>query len=233
MISYADTTTADPSHMRAMFLTGLLLDHLMPFPRPLQQLQNALEDPSTDLQKACSALEADPLLAGNFLGIARMAEPSEPNATLDQWIVLLGKQRSWAVAVAAFVLTQIDGECCLPVLKRLAALGRQRGVAALELALLAEDEAPEQAYAFGVLSIIGLLPLIDIAYPENDNAAWIGLSPEAMARQREQFGADCQELSHWISLLWRLPLKIQDSRALPETLGPEYSTHTKTSPYRL
>lgn len=227
MSSLADTTIADPIHARTMYLTGLLLDHLTPFPRPLQQLQNVLEDPSTDLQKACEALEADPLLCANFRNIAVMAEPSEPNTTLDQWIVLLGKQRTWSVAVAAFVLEQIDGEFAPPALKKLGGLARQRGASALQVALLTEDEAPEQAWAFGVLSVIGLLPLIDIASPA-DNAAWIGLSPEATARQREQFGTDGLELYQWISLLWRLPIQTQDSPA------PECNPiHPRSSEYRL
>jgi HD-like signal output (HDOD) protein len=228
MIPNADTTTADPTHARTIYLTGLLLDHLLPFPRPLQQLQSALEEPSTDLQKACAALEADPLICANFLHIAGMAEPTEPNATLDQWIVLLGKQRAWSVAAAAFVLQQIDGEYARPALKRLAALARQRGIAALEMALLAEDEAPEQAYAFGVLSVVGLLPLIDIADLPAENAPWIGLAPESITRQRELFGTDCQELGHWISLLWRLPVGMQDEPA------PEYSPMPpRPSDYRL
>jgi len=206
MISFADTSNPDADRLRTAFLTGLLLDHLPPFPAFLQQLQCILHDCAIDLEKACVALNTHPAVRGNFMRIAGMAEPNETALPLDHLIVLLGRQRAWTVAVASFVMAEIDNDRALPVLRRIAHFGEEQGAIAATLALLTEDEAPEQAYVSGFLSIIGLLPLIDIAALQNECPAWIGISPAAIAAQRGQFGTDCAELACWIRLLWRLPL---------------------------
>jgi len=206
MISFADTSKPDADRLRTAFLTGLLLDHLPPFPAFLQQLQCILHDCAIDLEKACVALNTHPAVRGNFMRIAGMAEPNETAPPLDHLIVLLGRQRAWTVAVASFVMAEIDNDRALPVLRRIAHFGEEQGAIAATLALLMEDEAPEQAYVSGFLSIIGLLPLIDIAALQNECPAWIGISPAAIEAQRGQFGTDCAELACWIRLLWRLPL---------------------------
>jgi HD-like signal output (HDOD) protein len=230
MISFADPSKPDSDHLRTAFLAGLLLDHLPPFPAFLRQFQCILNDCTIDLEKACVALGSHPAVCGNFMRIAGMAEPNETALPLDHLILLLGRERAWTVAVASFVMAKIDNDRSLPVLRRIARFGEEQGGIAATLALLTEDEAPEQAYVSGFLSIIGLLPLIDMAPLQNDCPAWIGISPAAIAAQRGQFGTDCVELACWIRLLWQLPLEPHE--IMPAELDAELHAPQGPPPVR-
>jgi HD-like signal output (HDOD) protein len=186
----------------------LLLDHLPLFPRYLQQLQCVLEDSSTDLEEACATLREHSTIHKNFLMLANLAETEAPNLPLDHLVLLLGKRRAWSIAVAAFLLTQIDNEWVTPAMRQVATLGREQGIKALASAKLADEDAPEQAYISGLFSVIGLLPLIDICLEEIPD--WVGISGDAIRKQQELFGTDCVELGHWIRLLWHVPLESKD-----------------------
>src|SRR6266567_3771828 len=99
MISCADGGVARPGlpkgkddYVRTVLLAELLADHLPRLPWYLRELQCALEGCSTDLERVCAAVKANPVVCENFIRIGSMAEPAEPiRLPVDHLVVLLGK----------------------------------------------------------------------------------------------------------------------------------------------
>lgn len=201
-------------YTRAVLLTELLADHLPQLPWFLRNLQCALEDSSTVLEKVCAALESHPRIYADFIRIACIAEPAHPIAMpVDQLVVLMGKDRVWTTAIAAFLLHELNNTWSSVAQKEIAAIAIMRANAALATADLDDDLAIQQAYVSGILSIIGLLPLLHFSGETERIPEWLNLSDEAAQQQREKFGADFLELGRWAQFLWRLPLDGLDAEA--------------------
>lgn len=201
-------------YTRAVLLTELLADHLPQLPWFLRNLQCALEDSSTVLEKVCAALESHPRICADFIRIACIAEPAHPIAMpVDQLVVLMGKDRVWTTAIAAFLLHELNNTWSSVAQKEIAAIAIMRANAALATADLDDDLAIQQAYVSGILSIIGLLPLLHFSGETERIPEWLNLSDEAAQQQREKFGADFLELGRWAQFLWRLPLDGLDAEA--------------------
>jgi HD-like signal output (HDOD) protein len=207
-----------------VLLTELLADHLPHFPWYLRDLQCALEVCSTDLERVCSALKASPTVCENFIRIGSMAESAEPICLpIDHLVVLLGKQRVWTVAVSAFLLTEIDSTWSTVAKKAVARLALTRASNAAARAKIDDGDA-DQAYAAGVLSVAGLLLLVEASGITDHVPEWIEVSAEAIEKQRELFGTDFLELDRWIRVIWRLPLEMVYSTAElapPQPFGKE------------
>jgi HD-like signal output (HDOD) protein len=214
MMSHADGGVVRPGtprgaddYVRTVVLTELLADHLPRLPWYLRDLQCALEGCSTDLQRVCTALRASPTICENFIRIGSMAEPAEPICLpVDHLVVLLGKQRVWTVAIAAFLLTEIDSRWSSAAKKEVANLALKRANHAVAAAKAADDETPDQAYVAGILSVAGLLPLVEASGVADHAPEWIEVAAEAVTKQRELFGTDFLEIDRWIRVIWRLPL---------------------------
>jgi hypothetical protein len=184
-------------------LTDLLSDHLPALPWFLRELRCALEDGSTHLDRVVSMLRVHPAVCENFVRIGSLAEPAQPiRLPLDHLVILLGKRRTWAVAVTSFVLSEIGSPWSTLTQKEVSDLSLKTAGNLLDRANQAEDEEPEQAFVRGALSIAGLLPMIDSCGLTDRVPDWVGTSPEAAQLQRELFGTDFVELNCWIRLLW-------------------------------
>jgi HD-like signal output (HDOD) protein len=218
MTSFLDHRSALPEtlkgkddYVRTVLLTELLADHLPRLPWFLKNLQCALDDSSTVLEKACAALEVHPRICADFIRISSMAERVQPIAiAVDQLVVLLGKERVWNTAVAAFLLHELNSTWSSHAQKAVASIAMTRANNARVLASEdSEDEEsdPEQAYVSEILSIIGLLPLLHFSNDEDQLPDWLDVSAEAVQKQRESFGTDFLELGRWARLLWKLPLE--------------------------
>jgi hypothetical protein len=148
-------------------------------------------------------LQAHPAVCENFVRIGSMAEPVQPiRLSLDHLVVLMGKQRSWSVAVAAFVLAEISSPWSTLTQKEVADIALSNAGKLLDRANKSQNEEPEQSFVKGVLSISGLLPLIDSCGLTERAPEWLGTSAEAIQLQRELFGTDFVELNCWIRVLW-------------------------------
>ncbi len=195
-------------YVRTVLLTELLADHLPHLPWYLRDLQCALEGCSADLERVCAALRASPTVCENFIRIGSLAEPAEPICLpIDHLVVLLGKQRAWTVAVAAFLLSEIDSTWASVAKKEVAKLALMRASNAAARAKI-EDGDADQAYAAGVLFVAGLLPLVEASGITDHVPEWIEVSAEAIEEQRELFGTDFLEIDRWIGVIWRLPLEM-------------------------
>jgi HD-like signal output (HDOD) protein len=202
------TLTGQDDYVRSVLLTELLADHLPRLPWFLKNLQCALEDSSTVLEKVCTALEAHPRICADFIRIGCMAEPAHPIVVaVDQLVVLLGKRRVWTTAVAAFLLHELNSTWSNAAQKEVASIGLGLASNALAMARAVEDTSLEQAYVSGILSIAGLLPLLYLSGVTDQVPDWLDVSPEAAQKQRELFGTDFLELGLWARLLWKLPLE--------------------------
>lgn len=211
------TLQGKDDYERTILLTELLADHLPRLPWFLKNLQCALEDSSTVLEKVCTALEAHPRICADFIRIGCMAEASQPiMIPVDQLVVLLGKRRVWTTAVAAFLLHELNSTWSNHAQKEVASIGLKRAHKALAMARAAEDASPEQAYVSAILSIAGLLPLLYLSGVTDQVPDWLDVSPEAAQKQRETFGTDFLELGRWARLLWRLPLTDCGTEAICE-----------------
>lgn len=202
------TLKGKDDYTRTVLLTELLTDHLPRLPWFLRNLQCALEDSSTVLERVCTALEAHPRICADFIRIGCMVEPAQPiSIPVDQLVVLLGKRRVWTTAVAAFLLHELNSTWSNTAQKQAASIGLARANTALAMARAAEDPFLEQAYVFGILAVAGLLPLLYLSGVTDHVPDWLDLSPEAVQKQREIFGTDSLELGRWARLLWKLPLE--------------------------
>lgn len=209
-------------YVRTVLLTELLTDHLPRLPLYLRELQCALEGSSTDLEKVCVIVKSNPIFCENFVRIGSMAESVEPiRLPVDHLVVLLGKQRVWTVAVAAFLLTEIGSNWSSMAKKKVARIALTRANRALASAKAVDDSAPEQAYAAGVLSVAGLLPLVDVSCASDQVPEWIDSAEEALEKQRKFFGTDFLELNRWIRVIWRLPLDTPYAMTEPVRYQPE------------
>jgi len=213
-------------YVRTVLLTELLADCLPRLPWYLRELQSALEAGSTDLEKVCLALKVNPAICENFARIGCMAEPAEPiRMPLDHLVVLLGKQRVWTVAVAAFLLTEIDNNWSSVAKREVASIALARANAAVVRAKADEDVALDQVYAGGVLSVIGLLPLVEASGVTDHAPEWIEVAAEAIDKQREVFGTDFLELDRWVRMIWRLPMEMSYAVAEPVSVQPYVPEH--------
>lgn len=195
-------------YARTVLLTELLADHLPRLPWFLKNLQCALDDSSTVLEKVCSALEAHPKICADFVRISGLADPVQPiSVALDQLVVLLGKERVWNTALAAFLLHELNSSWSSPAQKAVASIAITRANYALVLAGEIDESDAEQVYVSEILSIIGLLPLLHFCNVEDQLPEWLDVSADAAGRQREIFGTDFLELGRWTRLLWKLPLE--------------------------
>lgn len=211
------TLKGQDDYVRTVLLTQLLADHLPQLPWFLRNLQCTLEDCSTVLENVCSALEAHPRICAGFVRIACMAELAQPvTAPIDQLVVLLGKQRAWTTAMAAYVLHELNSTWSNPAQKQVASIGIIRANKALVEARACEDPAAEQSYVAGILSIAGLLPLVNLKGGMDAAPDWVGVSSEAVQKQREIFGTDFLELGRWVRLLWKLPLEDSYTEVMAE-----------------
>ncbi len=214
--------TPDNGYMKTQLLTELLVDHLPRLPWFLRDVQSALEDGSTDLYSVCGALKAHPAILENFVRIGAMAEPAQPiRMPLDHLVVLLGKQRTWSVALAAYVLAEMTSAWATAARQEAGSIGLALANNALARARMVDAEAPEQAFAAGVLSVIGFLPLLEASGETNCLPEWLDSSKEAIHLQREIFGTDFLELNCWIRLLWRLPLLAPEQTVAVEPVRSE------------
>ena len=209
---------ADPGdYVQTLRLTEMLVDHLPRLPWFLRELQSILEDGSTDLEAACAVLKAHPAVCENFMRIGAMAEPAQPiRIPVDHVIVLLGKQRVWSTALAAYLLTELSSPWTTPAKREAGNIGLAYANREFARARMNDDEAPEQAYVSGLLSVAGLLPLIEASSATDSLPQWLDATKEAICEQRQVFGTDFVELNCWIRLLWRLPLlPMEQALALP------------------
>ncbi|HZU30291.1 MAG TPA: hypothetical protein VFB79_04195 [Candidatus Angelobacter sp.] len=194
-------------YVRSVLLTELLADHLPRLPWFLRNLQCTLEESSTVLENVCKALEAHPAVCTNFVRIACMAEPAQPIfPQLDQIVIMLGKERVWNTAVAAYLLVDLNSTWSTIPKRAVAMAGLAKGDDAFVKACNAGEPAAEQAYVSGILSIVGLLPLLNVSGVTDRVPDWLGTSSVAIDKQRETFGTDFLELDRWVRLLWKLPL---------------------------
>jgi hypothetical protein len=236
MTSYPQHGTSSPEtlkgkddYVRTVLLTGLLADHLPRLPWFLRNLQCALEDSSTVLEKVRASLEVHPRICSDFIRISCMAEPAQPIAIpVDQLIVLLGKDRVWATVIAAFLLHELNSSWSTRAQKEVASIAVACAYNALAVAGEDEGEATEQAYVSGVLSVIGLIPLLHLSREMDRVPDWLDVSAEAAGKQREIFGTDFIEIGRWARLLWKLPLE----EANPEVMFSSSSelSYSKTLP---
>src|SRR5260221_269450 len=207
-------------YVRTVLLTELLADHLPHLPWYLRDLQCALEGCSTDVEGVCAARRATPRVCENFTRTVSWAEPAEPICLpIDHLVVLLGKQRAWTVAVAAFLLSEIDSTWASVAKKEVAKLALRHASNAAARAKI-EDGDADQAYAAGVLSVAGLFPLVEASGIADHVPEWIGVSAEAIEKQRELFGTDFLEIGRWIGVIWRLPLEMTYSTVELTTSQP-------------
>jgi hypothetical protein len=208
MILLADqglaTTERDSfAYAKTTLLTELLTAHLPGLPWFMGELRCALEDGSTHLERVVNMLKVHPAVCENFVRIGSMAEPAQPiRLPLDHLVILLGKRRTWSVAVTSFVLAEIGSPWSTLTQKEVADLGLKTAGNLLDRANRSEHEEPEQAFVQGALSIVGLLPMIDSCALTDRVPDWLGTSSEAVQLQRELFGTDFIELNCWIRLLW-------------------------------
>jgi hypothetical protein len=194
-------------YVRTVLLTELLADHLPKLPWFLRNLQCALEDSCTVLEKVCAALETHPQICSDFIRIACMAEPVQPIVVpVDQLVVMLGKNRVWTTAMAAFLLHELNSNWSSRAQKEVASIAVARAYKSLVTAREDDDQAPEAAYVSGILSIIGLMPLLHMSGETDYVPDWLDVSAEAAGKQRETFGTDFLEIGRWARLLWKLPL---------------------------
>jgi HDOD domain-containing protein len=202
---------------RTLKLTEMLVDHLPRLPWFLRELQSILEDGSTDLEAACAVLKAHPAVCENFMRIGAMSEPAQPiRIPVDHVIVLLGKQRVWTTALAAYLLTELSSSWTTAARQEAGNIGLAYANRELARARMDNNETPEQAYAHGLLSVAGFLPLIEASGETDCAPPWLDATKEAICEQREIFGTDFLELNCWIRLLWRLPLlPAEQALALP------------------
>ena len=136
-----------------------------------------------------------------------MAEPVQPIVVpVDQLVVMLGKNRVWTTAMAAFLLHELNSNWSSRAQKEVASIAVARAYKALVTAREDDDQAPEAAYVAGILSIIGLMPLLHLSGETDYVPDWLDLSTEAAGKQREIFGTDFLEIGRWARLLWKLPL---------------------------
>ena len=199
----ATTERENLAYSRTTRLTELLAAHLPGLPWFMQELRCALEDGSTHLERVVNMLKAHPTVCENFVRIGSKAEPAQQIRTpLDHLVLLLGKRRSWSVAVASFVLAEIGSPWSTLPRKEVAVLGLRIADELFARAQRSGDEEPDQAFVQGILSIAGLLPMIDSWGLTDRVPDWLGTSSEAVQSQRELFGTDFIELNCWIRLLW-------------------------------
>jgi HD-like signal output (HDOD) protein len=191
--------------LRTVYLTELLIDQLPSLSRPMHDLYRLLEA-DIDPEKISATLMQDLNLCMHFVELGGLAELAAFAISLDHLVVMLGKSRVWTVAVGAFLLKEIETSVSIPVLSQVRDLARQQASIALSEATAREEPACEQAYVYGLLSVIGLLPLIELTALEEDIQGWVGISAAAVAKQRQYFGTDYIELSRWIKRLWHVPL---------------------------
>jgi HD-like signal output (HDOD) protein len=212
-------------YVRAVLLTELLADHLPTLPWFLRNLQCALEDSSTVLEKVCAALAVHPRICADFIRLACIAEPAQPiTVPVDQLIVLLGKDRVWTTVIAAFLLHELSSTWSTRAQKEVASIAVTRANNALAIASEDEDMAPQEAYISGILSVVGLLPLLHLSGETDFVPDWLDVSTDAVQKQREIFGMDFLELGRWAQLLWKLPLEAPDTQVMfDQSPAPSYS----------
>jgi hypothetical protein len=193
------------AYARTVRLTQLLSDHLPRLPWFMREVHCALEDGSTHLERVVEMLRIHPTVCDNFVRIGSLAEPAEPiRLPLDHLVVLMGKQRTWSAAVASFVLSEISSPWSSLTQKEVAGMALKAASSLLNEARELDDVEPEQSFVKGVLSICGLLPLIDSCGLTGRVPEWMGTSPEAVQLQRDLFDTDFVELNCWIQMIWRV-----------------------------
>lgn len=206
--AWPETLKGKDDYVRSVLLTELLADHLPRLPWFLKNLQCALDDSSTVLEKVCAALQVHPRICADFIRLSCMAERVQPIAVaVDQLVVLLGKERVWNTAIAAYLLHELNSSWSSRAQRAVASIAVTRASNALVLSGEEEESDSQQAYVAEILSIIGLLPLLHFSGDEDQLPEWLDISADAVQRQREIFGTDSLELGRWARLLWKLPLE--------------------------
>jgi HD-like signal output (HDOD) protein len=224
-----ETLKGKDDYVRTVLLTELLADYLPRLPWFLKNLQCALDDSSTVLEKACAALEVHPRICADFIRISCMADRVQPiDIAVDQLVVLLGKERVWTTAIAAFLLHELNSTWSSHAQRAVASIAVTRANNALVLSSEEEDSAPEQAYVSEILSIVGLLPLLHFCNDEDQLPDWLDVSAEAVHKQREIFGTDFLELGRWARLLWKLPLENPNPEVMFQ--APQAISHSQILP---
>ncbi len=188
----------EDDYVRTVLLTELLADYLPRLPWYLRELQCALEVCSTDLEKVCVTLKTNPAICENFVHIGNMAEPAEPiRMPLDHLVVLLGKQRVWTVAVAAFLLAETNNNWSSIAKREVANIAMARAKAAVTRAKTNDDADLDQVYAAGVLSVIGLLPLVEASGVTDQVPEWIEVAAEAIIAAGQRARLPDQTTGEW------------------------------------
>jgi HD-like signal output (HDOD) protein len=204
---------AAPRH----FLWRLLADHLPRRPFWLQQLNVVLNAETIDLARGVELIGTEPLFRAEFVRICRLAELPSSDDRLDNFLVLLGRERVRTVAVGAF-LTSFLATQNSPLLAEFARRIDRLGSMASRLALSSDNTDAAEAYVAGLVHHAGTLPLLRaIDLNNNLSSAWLDFTTESITTQWMRFGTDSIELGQAIALLWDYPLTLRQSlRVSPE-----------------
>jgi HD-like signal output (HDOD) protein len=198
---------AAPRH----FLWRLLADHLPRLPFWMQQLNGVLKAGTIDLMRAVELVETEPVFRAEFIRICRLAELPSSDDRLDNFLVLLGGERSRTVAVGAFLTSYLAvHNACL--LTEFARRSDRLGSMACRLALSSGEIDAAEAYVAGLVHHAGTLPLLHTIDPNHElSSAWLEFTVESLTTQWLLFGTDTIELGQAIALLWDYPPALQQS----------------------
>jgi HD-like signal output (HDOD) protein len=193
------------------FMWRLLADHLPHQPFWLQQLSGVLNAGTIDLARAVELIETEPRFRTEFVRICRLSELPSSDDRLDNFLVLMGRERTRIVAVGAF-LTSFLASQNSPLLAEFARRIDRLGSMASRLAFSADEIDAAEAYVAGLVHHAGSLPLLCTMDPhDNLSAEWLDYTVEAITTQWLRFGTDTIELGQAISLLWDYPPALHQS----------------------
>jgi HD-like signal output (HDOD) protein len=201
------TDTAAPRQ----FLWRLLSEYL---PRPpfwWQQLNGVLNAGAVDLTRTVELINYEPSFCSEFMRICRLAELPAADDRLDNIVVWLGKERSRAVMVGAFLSSYLAAQNA-PVLIEFGRRTERLASMAYRLALSSDEIDAQEAYVAGLLYHAGTLPLLRTIDPDSElSPAWLDFSLESLTAQWLLFGTDTIELGQAMALLWDYPPALTES----------------------
>ena len=198
---------AAPRH----FMWRLLADHLPRQPFWLQQLNGILNAGTIDLARGAELIGMEPLFRAEFVRICRLSELPSSDDRLDNFLVLLGRERVRTVVVGAFLSSYLANQDS-PLLSEFARRIDRLGSMASRLALSSEEIDAAEAYVAGLVHHAGTLPLLRTIDPNNSlSSAWLDFTVESITTQWLLFGTDSIELGQAIALLWDYPPALRQS----------------------
>ncbi len=201
-----------PIEPRELIRTKLNHGHaIRPFPRVVNQLLSAFEDPNADAKTFARIIEADAALAAKLLRMANSPVYGFSNVirSIEHATVVLGMGPLKNVALT-FAGSSLFAAGDSAVEQREALWNHSLGcaTAARLIAKHVTDVDPDEAFLAGIFHDIGKLIFFDVLTDEYSQLARHDFGCSLIVKEQECFAINHQEVGAQLIKTWQLPEKL-------------------------